>query len=69
MIIIYNIISINKINHLVVSVVFLQLTLHTKDGVKLGLVAEMKSWVWCAKVRPETNAVVSSQTITRFLFY
>ncbi|KAF6022707.1 IFT122 [Bugula neritina] len=34
-----------------------QLTLHTKDGVKLGLVAEMKSWVWCAKVRPETNAV------------
>ncbi|XP_067933831.1 intraflagellar transport protein 122 homolog isoform X2 [Watersipora subatra] len=38
-----------------------QLTLHTKDGVKLGQVAEMDSWVWCAKVRPDGAGATDSQ--------
>ena len=32
--------------------------LHTKDGVKLGTVGEQKSWIWAAKVRPDSNFVV-----------
>ncbi|XP_072181762.1 intraflagellar transport protein 122 homolog [Diadema setosum] len=34
-----------------------QVTLHTKDGVQLGVVGEQNSWVWCAKVRPDQNHV------------
>ena len=33
--------------------------LHTKDGVKLGTVGEQKSWIWAAKVKPDSNFVVS----------
>ena len=39
-----------------------QVTLHTKDGVQLGVVGEQNSWVWCAKVRPDQNHVVSQQS-------
>ncbi len=34
-------------------------TLYTKEGVKLGLIGEQNSWVWCTAVRPDTNFVVS----------
>ena len=40
------------------------MSLHTKEGVKLGSVAEMNSWVWCAKVRPDNNAVVSMSAVS-----
>ena len=36
-----------------------QCSLHTKEGVKLGLIGEQKSWVWSAKVKPDSNYVVS----------
>ena len=36
-----------------------QCTLHTKEGVKLGIIGEQQSWVWCGKVKPESNYVVS----------
>ena len=36
-----------------------QCTLHTKEGVKLGLIGEQNSWVWCAEVKPDSNYVVS----------
>ena len=51
--------------HIKVKSLFLQLSLHTKEGVKLGQVAEMGSWVWCAKVRPDTNGVVSDVPFIR----
>ncbi|KAI0240368.1 intraflagellar transport 122 [Lamellibrachia satsuma] len=35
-----------------------QCNLHTKEGVKLGLIGEQKSWVWSAKVKPDSNYVV-----------
>ena len=35
-----------------------QCSLHTKEGVKLGLIGEQKSWVWSAKVKPDSNYVV-----------
>ena len=36
-----------------------QCNLHTKEGVKLGLIGEQKSWVWSAKVKPDSNYVVN----------
>jgi intraflagellar transport protein 122 len=36
-----------------------QCTLHTKEGVKLGVIAEQMSWVWCCAVKPDSNYVVS----------
>ena len=37
-----------------------QCTLHTKEGIKLGVIADQKSWVWTAKVKPGSNFVVCS---------
>ncbi|KAK7101404.1 intraflagellar transport protein 122 homolog isoform X1 [Littorina saxatilis] len=34
-----------------------QCTLHTKEGVKLGIVGEQMSWVWCCAVKPDSNYV------------
>ncbi|XP_041348420.1 intraflagellar transport protein 122 homolog [Gigantopelta aegis] len=31
--------------------------LHTKEGVKLGVIGEHSSWVWCAAVKPDSNFV------------
>jgi intraflagellar transport protein 122 len=36
-----------------------QCYVYTRDGIQLGLVAEMPSWIWSAKVRPDMNHVVS----------
>ena len=36
-----------------------QCSLHTKEGVRLGVIGEQSSWVWCAKVKPDSNYVVS----------
>uniref|UniRef100_A0A8C5VP12 Intraflagellar transport protein 122 homolog n=1 Tax=Microcebus murinus TaxID=30608 RepID=A0A8C5VP12_MICMU len=35
-----------------------QVSLFTKDGVRLGTVGEQNSWVWTCKVKPESNYVV-----------
>ncbi|ELU12491.1 hypothetical protein CAPTEDRAFT_164190 [Capitella teleta] len=32
-------------------------SLHTKEGVKLGVIGDQKSWVWCAQVKPDSNYV------------
>ncbi|XP_013396110.1 intraflagellar transport protein 122 homolog [Lingula anatina] len=34
-----------------------QVSLHTKEGVKLGTIGEQNSWVWCCRVRPDSNYV------------
>ncbi len=36
-------------------------SLHTKEGVRLGQVAEHHSWVWTCRVKPDSNFVVSAQ--------
>ena len=36
-----------------------QCTLHTKEGVKLGVIGEQTSWVWACRVKPDSNFVVS----------
>lgn len=35
-----------------------QVSLFTKDGVRLGAVGEQTSWVWTCKVKPDSNYVV-----------
>lgn len=35
-----------------------QVTLFTKDGVRLGTVGEQSSWVWTCRVKPDSNYVV-----------
>uniref|UniRef100_A0A4W3GC19 Intraflagellar transport protein 122 homolog n=1 Tax=Callorhinchus milii TaxID=7868 RepID=A0A4W3GC19_CALMI len=35
-----------------------QVSLYTKDGVRLGTVGEQQSWVWTCKVKPDSNYVV-----------
>ncbi|XP_059519635.1 intraflagellar transport protein 122 homolog isoform X3 [Myotis daubentonii] len=35
-----------------------QVSLFTKDGVRLGTVGEQSSWVWTCKVKPDSNYVV-----------
>ncbi|NXG25521.1 IF122 protein, partial [Grallaria varia] len=35
-----------------------QVSLFTKDGVRLGTVEEQNSWVWTCKVKPDSNYVV-----------
>lgn len=37
-----------------------QCCLHTKEGVKLGVIGDQTSWTWSAAVRPDSNYVVSS---------
>lgn len=36
-----------------------QVSLFTKDGVRLGTVGEQNSWVWTCRVKPDSNYVVS----------
>lgn len=43
-------------------------TLHTRDGVKLGVIGEQNAWVWCAKVKPDSNHVVSNLINLGFIF-
>ncbi|KAG8546160.1 hypothetical protein GDO81_019675 [Engystomops pustulosus] len=35
-----------------------QVSLFTKDGVRLGTIGEQNSWVWTCKVKPDSNYVV-----------
>ena len=49
----------SKGEYLVVGGADKQCTLHTKEGVKLGVIGEQNSWVWSCKVKPDTNFVVS----------
>ncbi|XP_072928707.1 intraflagellar transport protein 122 homolog isoform X3 [Hemitrygon akajei] len=35
-----------------------QVSLYTKDGVRLGTVGEQQSWVWTCRVKPDSNYVV-----------
>ncbi|XP_039626944.1 intraflagellar transport protein 122 homolog [Polypterus senegalus] len=35
-----------------------QVSLYTKDGIRLGPIGEQNSWVWSCKVKPESNYVV-----------
>lgn len=35
-----------------------QVSLFTKDGVRLGTVGEQNSWVWTCKAKPDSNYVV-----------
>lgn len=39
-----------------------QCCLHTREGVKLGVIGEQESWVWCAAVKPDSNYVVINIT-------
>lgn len=34
-----------------------QCSLHTREGVKLGVIGDHESWVWCAAVKPDSNYV------------
>lgn len=38
-----------------------QASLYTKDGIRLGTIAEQDSWVWTCRVKPDSNFVVGSQ--------
>lgn len=40
-----------------------QVSLFTKDGVRLGTVGEQNSWVWTCKVKPDSNYVVRSGSL------
>uniref|UniRef100_A0A0N4UQ01 Intraflagellar transport protein 122 homolog n=1 Tax=Dracunculus medinensis TaxID=318479 RepID=A0A0N4UQ01_DRAME len=35
-----------------------QVTLYSREGITLGVIAQMDAWVWTAKSRPFTNAIV-----------
>uniref|UniRef100_A0A8C7ZEQ6 Intraflagellar transport protein 122 homolog n=1 Tax=Oryzias sinensis TaxID=183150 RepID=A0A8C7ZEQ6_9TELE len=35
-----------------------QVSLYTKDGMRLGTIGEQNSWVWTCRVKPESNCVV-----------
>ncbi|XP_053480566.1 intraflagellar transport protein 122 homolog isoform X3 [Ictalurus furcatus] len=35
-----------------------QVSLYTKDGVRLGTIGEQNSWVWTCRVKPDSNYVV-----------
>jgi len=32
--------------------------LYTKEGVKLGVIGDQQSWVWCCEARPDSSFVV-----------
>ncbi|CAH1783917.1 unnamed protein product [Owenia fusiformis] len=34
-----------------------QCCLHTKEGVKLGVIGEQNSWMWCCQAKPDSNYV------------
>lgn len=42
-----------------------QVALHTKEGIRLGLICEMQSWVWVCKTKPGTQFVVT-KLLTKF---
>lgn len=46
-----------KGEYLIISGSNKQCMLYSKDGIKLGTVAELKSWAWTSRVRPDSNAV------------
>lgn len=48
----------SKGEYLIISGANKQCMLFSRDGIKLGTVAELQSWVWCSKVRPDSNFVV-----------
>lgn len=35
-----------------------QVSLYTKDGVRLGTIGEQSTWVWTCKAKPDSNYVV-----------
>jgi len=38
-----------------------QCNIYSRDGVQLGVVGDLPSWVWSAEVRPDANCVVRIQ--------
>jgi len=36
-----------------------QCNIYSRDGVQLGVIGDLPSWVWSAEVRPDANCVVS----------
>ncbi|EQB77808.1 intraflagellar transport protein 122 isoform 1-like protein [Camelus ferus] len=46
-----------------------QVSLFTKDGVRLGTVGEQNSWVWTCKVKPDSNYVVAGCQDGTISFY
>lgn len=38
-----------------------QLSLYSRDGVLLGVVADVESLVWCAQAKPGESFIVSSE--------
>jgi hypothetical protein len=53
----------SKGEYMIVSGADKQCSLYTKEGVKLGLIAEKESWVLCAKQKPDSNYVVRMSLI------
>ena len=41
-----------------------QCSLYTREGVRLTTIGEQQSWVWCCKVRPDSNFVVSDNSMS-----
>uniref|UniRef100_A0A2K6DPT5 Intraflagellar transport protein 122 homolog n=1 Tax=Macaca nemestrina TaxID=9545 RepID=A0A2K6DPT5_MACNE len=46
-----------------------QVSLFTKDGVRLGTVGEQNSWVWTCQVKPDSNYVVVGCQDSTISFY
>jgi len=40
-----------------------QCNIYSRDGVQLGVVGDLSSWVWSAEVRPDANCVVSIRVV------
>ena len=40
-----------------------QCNVYSRDGVQLGVVGDLPSWVWSAEVRPDANCVVSTMAL------
>lgn len=43
-----------------------QVSLYTKDGVRLGTIGDQSSWVWTCKVKPDSNYVVRGDILSLF---
>ena len=43
-----------------------QCNIYSRDGVQLGVVGDLPSWVWSAEVRPDANCVV--RTLLEYLY-
>lgn len=44
-----------------------QVSLYTKDGVRLGTIGEHKAWVWTCRVKPDSNYVVGPHHIVPYI--